>query len=423
MYKKMYNVVTVGGPETTLGTAVARSARLPVTDFVEINKSAAKNPSNVLTGRGTKRRNYIDSIEAGMSIPLELQAIGGIGKLLVSAIGEDLDTPAQVIAAMVLSYTGSSASAKIVVTTTTVAATIGDLGSESADTNFGTAGTYTFADIDTDVAALEADTDWSCTKLFGATAAATVGVGYAISSAQAAGNSVIIYFTGTSGAYLHRFSPVLTNTERPTLTFQADGTGLTNDILAGAVVDSVEFTAELKGRAAMTANVIGTAVTTGTASALALADKKPLKFADGEIFIAGAEETYVKSVSFSIGNNHDSDEGFGTGSFYKQDHAKGDFVVTGSVTVRSTTTSEVEYAKRITDTLSSLLTVFQGDDLATDIPEMVAISAPYLDILNPSKTASGVGLDTELSFEAIDPQSYNNIVTIDMITADSGTYE
>ena len=426
MYKKMYNVVTVGGPESTLGTAVSRTARLPINDFVEVNRSAAKNPSNVLTGRGTKRRNYIDSIEAGMSIPMELQAIEGIGMLMVSCIGDDLTTPPQVEGALVISYTGSEASAKIVVNSTTIVATIGALGSEAADTNFGTAGTYTFADLASDVAAINGDTDWSCTKLFGSDSLTTAGVGYAISSAQCAGNSVIVYFTGTTGVCLHRYVPVLTNTERPTLTFQADGTGLTNDVLAGGVVDSIDLSAELKGRASMTANIMGTAVTSASASALALLDKKPLKFADAEIFIAGAKETYVKNMSMSIGNSHDSDEGYGTGSLYKQDHAKGDFVVTGSVSVRSTTTSEVEFAKRITDTLSSLLAVFQGDDLATDIPEMVAVSLPYLDILSATKSAGGVGLDTELSFEAIDPKvagEYSDMLTIDMLTTDSSAYD
>lgn len=422
MYKKMYNVVTVGGPETTLGTAVARSNRLPINDYVEVKKNAAKNPSNVITGRGTKHRNYIDSIDLDMSLSMELQAIKATGLLFVSCLGNDLATPQQVGGAMIISYTGAEESAKMVVNSTTITMTIGDLGAEEADADFGTAGVYTFASLATDVAAIAAEPGYNCQKLFGANALTTSAAGYA-ATAQISGNSVIIYFTSAdSGVYLHRHTPVLTNTERPTLTLQADGTGVTNDILAGAIVDSLEISAELKGRAGLTANVMGTAVTTGAASSVVLANKKPLKFADASMFVAGAEETFVKSVSLSIGNNHDGDEGFGTGSLYKQDHAKGDFTVTGSVTLRSTTTSEVEYAKQITDDLSSLLVVFEGDALATDISEMVAISIPYLDILPSSKSAGGVGLDTELSFEAVDPQSYSNILTIDMLTTDSADY-
>jgi hypothetical protein len=423
MYKHMYNVLTVGGPEETLGTAIARSDRLPITDITEVVSTAAKNPSNVKTGRGTKHANYIDSIDTRLTMPLELQAIKGIGKLFSSCIGQDLATPQQVGGAFIISYTGDEASCKMVVTSTTVTVTIGDLGAEEADADFGTAGVYTFAALATDVAAIAAEPGYNCTKLFGPDALTTESVGYAITSAQISGNSAIVYFTSAdSGVYLHRHIPVLTNTERPTLTFQSDGMGVTNDVLAGAVVDTIEISAELKGRASMKATAIGTAVTSTTASALTLSDKKPLKFANASMFLAGTEETFVKSVSISVANNHDGDEGYGTGSLYMQDHAKGDFAVTGSVSLRSGTTSEVEYAKRITDTTSSLLTVFQGDELATDIDEMVAVSVPYIDILSATKSAGGVGLNTELHFEAIDPQSYSDMFIVDMLTTDATKY-
>lgn len=424
MYKKMYNVVTIGGPETTPGTAVARTDRLPITDLADVKKVATKNPSEVLTGRGTNRGNYIDSIDVSMdSIPMELQAIKATGKLFVSCLGKDLATPQQVGGAFVLSYTGAEKSAKIVVTDTTITSSIGELGAEVADTDFGTAGTYTFASLATDVAALQAEPDYSCEKLFGADALVTAAKGYAISAAQISGGSVIVYFTSAdSGIYLHRHTPDLTNTERPTMTVQSDGTGLTNDVLSGAVFDSIDISAELKGRATITANAMGLGVESDTASAVSLLDKKPLKFANSTFFLAGVNEAFVKSLSLSFANNHDSDEGFGTGSYYKQDHSKGDFAVTGSISLRSNTGTEVEYAKRITENLSSLSVVFKGDNLTTDIPEMIAINVPYIDIMSATKSASGVSLDSELTIEAVDPQSYNEIVTIDMLTTDSDKY-
>lgn len=423
MYKKMYNKVTIGGPESTLGTAVARTDRLPVTDVVDVKQTASKNPSEVLTGRGTKIGNYIDSIEAMMTIPMEFQAIKGIGKLLVSCVGQDLSSPAQVSGAFLISYTGSDASAKLVVNGTTAVMTTGTLGAETADTNFGTGGTYTFATLATDVAAINGYTDYTCEKLFGSDSLATASVGYAITAAQISGSQAVVYFTGTDGVYLHRFVPVLTNTERPTMTMQADGTGLTNDVLAGSVVDSLEVSAELKGRVGLTATVMGTAVSTSTETSVDLLNKKPLKFANGTCYLAGVDQVYVKSINLTVANNTDADDGYGLGSLYKQDHAKGDFAVTGTVSVRSTTTTEVEYAKRITETTSSLLVAFQGDDLATDIPEMVLMNVPYTDILSATKSAGGVSLDSELSIEAIDPPSeYSDVLTIDMLTTDSAAY-
>jgi hypothetical protein len=426
MYKKMYNVVTVGGPEETLGTAVARTNRLPITGLVEVVKKASRAPSEVLTGRGTTRANYIDSVDLSMEVPMELQATKGTGLLLVSNIGADLATPLQVGAAVRISYTGASASCKLVVAPTTITSTIGALGAESADAAFGTTGvlTLTAEAVDTVAeltAVVNAYTDYSCETLFGATTAPTTAV--AIATAQAAGNSVVIYFTSAdSGVYLHRFSPVLTNTERPTISLQADGTGLTNDILAGAVVDSISISADLKGRATMSATIMGTAATTGTASTVALAVKKPLKFSGASFFLAGVEHTFVKSFACTVANNHDGDEGFGAGSLYKQDHAKGMFAVTGTTSVRSTTVSEVEYAKRIAESTSSMLAVFQGDALATSIPEMVLVKIPHIEIIDATKSDAGVGLDTELTWEMVDPQSYDEPCTIDMLTTDATKY-
>jgi hypothetical protein len=394
MYKKMYNVVTVGGPETALGTAEARTDRLPITGLVEVVKKATRASSDVLTGRGTNRANYIDSIDLSMEVPMELQAVKGIGKLLVSNIGQDLATPLQVAGAIRISYTGANASAKLVVTATTITSTVGALGAEAADANFGTAGVLTLTDPTVDtlaelVAVIEAYADYSCEKIFGADAAVTTAV--AIAAAQASGNSVVIYFSSaTSGVYLHRMVPVLTNTERPTITMQADGTGLTDDVLAGAVVDQIALSADLKGRATITATIMGTAATTDTASTLALPVKKPLKFSGASFFLAGIKHIFVKSFTATIANNIDGDEGFGAGS--------------------------------ITETTSSMLAVFQGDTLVAGIVETIIVKIPHIEITDATKSDSGVGIDSELTWEMVDPQSYDEPFTLDMITTDATKY-
>lgn len=422
MYKTGNIKVTVGGPEETLGTAVTRTNRLPIKGYTEVAKTANKAPSEVITGRSTIKANYIDSIELGMELDMETHCDKGTGLLLVSALGQDLATPIQVAGAMVISFVGEEASCKLVVTANDIKAYKGALGAEVLDTDFGTGGTYTFASLAVDVAAIEAEDDYTCTKLFGADAAVTAAKGYAITAAQASGNSVIVYFTSAdSGVYLHRFVPVLTGTERPTLSFQVDGTGLTNDVLAGGVVDSIGFSADLKGRVGMTATIIGTAATTDDATAVVLNEKKPMKFSGAQFFLAGTSKTFVRSLSATIANNHSADEGFGAGSLYKQDHSKGMFNVNGSLTLRSDTATEVEYAKRITEDQSSLTFLFTGDNLATNIPEMLLVRIPHVE-LNATKSAGDTSIDTEFTFDMVDPQSYDEPLTVDMLTTDAVKY-
>lgn len=432
MYKKMYNKLVVGGPETSLGTAVARTDRLPITDMVEIIKKAARTPSQVLTGRGTVRANFIDSIDLSMTIPLELQAIKAIGLLLVSNIGADLATPVQILGAVRIAYTGASASCKIVVANVSegaksITSTVGALGAEAVDDDFGVSGVLDLTAATNDTllelkTVVDAYANYSCEILCGANAGSTIDP-LAIAAAQASGNSVIIYFkSADSGVYLHRFVPVLANTERPVLSFQGDGTGLTNDVLAGAVVDAITISADLKGRAGMSATVIGTAATTAEATAVALGVKKPLKFSGASFFLSGIKQVFVKSFSATVANNHDADDGFGAGSLYKQSHAKGAFAATGSMTLRSTTTTEVEYAKRITELTSAMLAIFQGDDLVTSIPEMIAVRIPHIEVMDATKSGGGVGIDTQLTWEAVDPQSYDDVLTVDMLSADSTKY-
>ncbi len=425
MYKAMYSKVGIGGPEATLGTAVARTSRLPINGMAEVRQVGAKEADDVITGRGAIRGHYVDSIDVNMELPLRLIAHKGVGQLFVSALGNDLVTPLQVGGSVKITYTGASESCKLVVTADSITASVGDLGAEVADTNFDTDGTLSLTGLSIAqlVTAIDGYTGYTCEKLFGAdaTSAATV---IPITTAQAAGNVVVVYATSAdSGVYLHRFASVLGNTERPTYSFQGEGMQATHDVLAGGVVDSISISADLKGRASMTANVIGTSKETDDAMTLSLPTQKPMQFAGAEFWFGGAKHTFVKSFNLEIANNHDGDEGFGSGSLYKQDHAKGMLNVSGSLAVRTGTSSEVEYAKRLTVDKSSLFAGFQGADLATSIPEAVYISAPHLDIMDASKTDATVSIDSDFPFVAVDPDGqYGNYCTVDMITADSATY-
>lgn len=421
MYKGMYNKVSIGGPETTLGTAVPRTERLPITEMVTVVEKANKSADEIITGRGANRRNIINSFDVSMELPLQLQASKAMGLLMVSALGTDIATPVQVGGAFVISYTGVQKSCKLTVAADKITSRVGVLGAEMEDSTFGTAGVLTPTTLGALATTVDGYADYTCTKLFGATD--TPASMHVIAATQIAGRSAVVYVTSTdSGVYLHRHAPVLTATERPTLSLQADNTGLTFDVCSGAVVDSLEFSADLKGRATVTASVIGTAVSTDTETAVTLPTNKQLKFSGAHIYMGGVNQTFVKSIAVSLENNHSGDEGFGAGSLYKYDHAKGTFAAKGSATVRTSVTTEVEYAKRNQETESSILALFQGENLATDIPEMVLIDIPHIDIMDASKSAGDATIDTEFTWEAVDANSYDQFVTVDMLTKDSAKY-
>lgn len=429
MYKKMYNQVTIGGPESTLGTAVARDARFPIDGLAIAEETAEKSADEVITGRGAVKKHYVDAIKNAASLAMKLHACKAIGMGFSSLLGRDLTTPAQVVGALILTYTGAEASAKVVVDDTgqTINVTTGDLGSEAADSEFNGGSALDLTAVANDtlaelVAILDGYTGYSCEKLFGADSA-DITSPLAITAAQGKGRSVVIYFTGTSGVYLHRFTPVLTNTERPGYSVQFDNVGSAFDLMDGVVFDGASISSDLKGKAALTFSLLGLELTdAGSASSVALPSSHPLKFSDSAFFLNGIEFTYVRNFGAEFSNNHDADEGFGSGSLYKQLHAKGMFGVTGSLTVRTDSTSETERAKRLVDTVSSMLAKFKGPNLVTDIPEMVLVRLAAMDLMTAPKSEGGITIDTAFSYNVIDENSYDDMVTIDMLTKDAGAY-
>jgi len=194
-------------------------------------------------------------------------------------------------------------------------------------------------------------------------------------------------------------------------------------VIDGGVVDTASISVELKSIASVTMNVKGLEVTdAGSGSSVALSSPHPLKFSDSAFFLNGSEMKYVRSFSTDISNNHNADEGHGTGSLYKQDHAKGEFAVTGSLTVRTDSTSETERAKRLNDTTSSLLVKFEGQDIVTSIPEMVLVRLAAMQVMNASKSEGGISIDTSFDYNVIDENSYDDMITIDMLTTDDADY-
>lgn len=430
MYKKMYNQVTIGGPESTLGTAESRTARFPIKGLAQAVLDPDKKVDEVITGRGAVKKHYVHGIGVSASLDLNLEANKAIGMGFSSLLGQDLATPAQVGGALIITYTGSDASAKLVVDDTgqTINVTTGTLGSEAADSEFNSGSALDLTGVANDTlselaAVIDGYTGYSCEKLFGPDGCDTTSP-LEITSAQISGRSCVVYFTvEDSGVYLHRFTPVLTNTERDGYSLQFDNLGTEYDLVDGGVFDSASISADLKATAALTFGVIGLEVSdAGSASSVALPSSHPLKFSGSAFFLNGVEETYVRNFSTDMTNNHDSDEGYGAGSLYKQDHGKGMFGVTGALTVRTTSTSDTERAKRLNDSTSSMLVKFEGQDLTTSIPEMVVVRLAAMDVMNAPKSEGGISIDTAFEYTVIDENSYDDMVTVDMLTTDSAKY-
>lgn len=418
MYKRQFTAVTIGGPESTLGAAVARTKRFPITGLSLLQRQPSKSDDEVITGRNAKGGMFVDSIDVIAEIPCYLRADGAVGMGFAGALGGDLASPQEVGGAILLKYAGADVSAKISVSGADMQSETGELGSEASDTDFGSSGTLTLSGNLADLLTqLNGYADYSAEKLFGDDSL-EVSSPIAITATQAKGRYAVIFFGETgSGKYLHKFASVLSNEELPTYSVQFDGSG-DNDLGKGGVIDGLSVSADLKGRASVTFNAIFTEGEGGqTASVVELAKARPMKFANGKTIVSGIEHVYTKSVSAEISNNHDGDEGFGQGSLYKQNHARGMFAATGSVTLRASAITETEKAKVASNDIGSLQLIFEGGT-----KEIALIDMPSVVYTEESKAEGGVAIEQSLSFEAIDKNSYDDMVTVYMVTDDSAAY-
>ncbi len=429
MDKKAHVVACIGGKEATPGTAVARTARLPITGIPTLKATPSKQSDEVVTGRNSKGKVYTDSIEVTGEFPLKFAPCSGIGMGLTSLLGGDT-TPKQVGGAILLRYTGVQPSCKIMVTDAgqQISSFIGSLGSETADPAFGTAGVETLTDESVNTllelqTVLNGYAAYEAEILFGPDNLSTINP-VAITAAQGKDRQVVIFFSSdTSGVYLHTIKSVLGTVERPTYSIQADG--ITDNILsAGMVADGASISAELKGRASASLSLIGLTHTGGQeASALPLPPQEPMRFFRGSSFVSGTKYSYIKSFSVDIKNNHDSDVGYGQGSLYKSEHARGEFDATGSFKIRTDASAKAERSKVLDDGIASLLAVFQGGQYAADIPELAIIDLPAVQYTEGEPTESGNVIDLQFAYQVIDQMSYDPMVQIMLLTTDAGRYD
>lgn len=427
--KKAFTKASIGGMESELGTAVARTSRIALTEFSYVQEIPTKNPKDIITGRNTTRGFDIDAIEYKSELSTNFAANQSIGMLLHSLMGVR-EQRVQVSCGMTLNYTGSSPSCKIVTSQSgkTIAAYSGELGSEVLDEDFGTAGVLDLTDqtLGTLVSTINGYAEYEAHILYGG-ATSPCDSPLDVVATQAKNRQALIHFTSIdSGIYLDVFKPNFTNSELPTFSVQMDGVG-DNQLGSGAVVDSASISGDLKAKIKATWSLLLTKVI-GSQSATTLpltpADLDSLKFSEGQTFIGGKKYCYTKNVSVSVSNNHASDEGYCQGSLSKAKHVRGEFGVTGSVTVTATdkegaVSTETERIKNLSNAISSLLLVFSGRQLAADVKSIMVVDLPSIQYTEESKSAGDQAIDQSFSFTAIDTEGYNDFFQIHMLSTES----
>ncbi len=235
---------------------------------------------------------------------------------------------------------------------------------------------------------------------------------------------VYVWFSSaSSGVYRHVFTADLSSTEKPTLSFQKDGYQ-DNFLYAGCVVDVLSLSGALKAIIEGSATVLGfTEVGSQNASSLSLADVDPVIFYNGDFSIGGKDYDYIRNFDLSISNNHNPD-GYGVASLDRQYHQKGKTEITGTMVVRLDSDSFAERAKVFADTQVALSFYFKGDDIATDVPELMLIELPYCSLQNFDFSENAGVFDASMGFKATKPKGtiYNEPITITMLNTDSAVY-
>lgn len=416
----------------TPGTPAARTDVLPISDIGDLDRIPTKETDPVISGSGMKTGDYVAFADVGGSLPLSPRACAGWAHVLKGALGTE-GTPAAVAAVIRIKYTGASASCKLTTDlgAKTINSKIGALGAESNDAAFGTAGTITLTNIAFDtptelVAAIEAYADYECTLVTG-TGSNTIASVIA-GTFQAKGKYVFLILTSASAtAYAHRFTPNLTvDSERPTYSIQSDGLG-DNFLHDGCVFDELSMSASLKGALEATVKVLGMHETIGqVASALTLEDRNVFIFGYGLTAIGSQIYNYARKVSLKTTAGHNAD-GYGQAALDRAYHQKGNFAVTGDMTLRLDSTSYAERAKLAAGTELGIVLVFFGAEQQTinaGVAELMIIEIPYAKIQKFKPVKNGEILDAEIAWEGFYPPGtlYENPMTVTLITDDAAAY-
>ena len=416
----------------TPGTPAARTDVLPISDIGDLDRVPTKETDPVISGSGMKTGDYVAFADVGGSIPLSPRACAGWAHVVKGALGTE-GTPARVAGVIRIEYTGASASCKLTTSLAgkTINAKIGALGAEVNDAAFGTAGTIdlTNAAFDTVaelVAAIDAYADYECTLVTGT--GANVIVSAIQATFQAKGRFAFIILTSAaSTAYAHQFTPNLTvDSERPTYSIQADGLG-DNFLYDGCVFDELSISASLKSAVEASAKVLGMKETIGqVASALTLEDRNVFIFGYGLTAIAGQVYNYARKASLKTTAGHNAD-GYGQAALDRAYHQKGNFAVTGDLTLRLDSTSYAERAKLAAGTELGIVLVFFGAEkqaIGSGVAELMIIEIPYAKVQKFKPVKNGEILDAEIGWEGFYPPGtlYEAPMTITLITDDSAAY-
>jgi hypothetical protein len=421
--------VTIGGPEVTPGTAVAREFVVPIRGVPTLRQTAEKAEDPVITGVNMTRGQFTMAKNLSGSLPLTPRCSGGMGQLFNSLLGQE-STPSQIAACIRVRYTGSDASAKISANTSgdTLTAETGVLGSETGDTNFGTSGDIDLTALSTDtvgelVTTIGGYADYECEKVFGADATDAADI-IDITEAQGASRWVYIFFSSAdSGYYKHSFPVVLSNTERPAYSIQSDGMH-DNYLYDGVMAGQMSLSAALKGMLEGSVELLGFEETGGqSATALTMEDVDPLIFSQGSLSIGENEFNYTRNVEITMTNNADA-EGYGMGSLSRQYHRKSMFGLTGRMSLRYDTNAYSYRAGMFNDAVVGLSFYFKANsDFDTNIPQIIIVDIPYAQLTVHQEQENNGVLDVSMEFVGTNPDGeYSDPVTVHMITADSGAY-
>lgn len=416
------------------GTAVARTAVLPIRDIGSLDRDITKKTDPLIAGLGMDVGEYAVAADVKGAIPLSPRPCAGWGGVLKGIFGSEA-TPVEIMGQVRIKYTGASASCKLVTDSSgkTIKSYIGALGSETLDTNFGTGGTITLSASGNDtltelVALIDGYADYEAILVNG-TGSGTIG---SVTSAtyQAKGKWAFLWLTGSgSGAYLHQFTPNLTlGTERDPWSIQKDGVG-DNYLYAGVYMNKLSLSAALKADLEADLDVLGMTEAAGQdASALTAPAGKPYKFGAGFTSLAGTKyaETRKHAVAFS---NSMSEDGYGQDSLDRSYVERGKFVIDGGeVQLRLTATSILERPKAETgQRVPMQFLYFEVENtFALGVKGCQLVELPYAEISEtPKVNANGDALDMSIKFKAFNPggaTDYEAPAIVSILTSDSAVY-
>jgi hypothetical protein len=424
------------GKEATAGTAVSRTAVLPIRDIGSLDRAITKKEDPLIAGLGMASGEYAVSGDVKGSIPLSPRGCKGFGHVLKGTFGAE-STPAEIVGVIRLKYKGDEESCKLVadLSTKTLKAYIGALGSEALDANFGDAGTIdltasgydTLAEL---VAAIDGLDDYEAFLVTGT--ASNLIVSIVDGTFQAKGKFTFLFLTGTgSGAYLHRFTPDLTlDSERPTYSVQKDGFQK-NYLYDGVVFNTLSLSGEQKSEIEADVDVLGMKETSEDieASELPVPREKPYTFAGGLTSLGGNRYSAVRKSSLKFENGH-TEDGYGQAddSIDRTYQQKGKFAVSGELTLRLDATSVQERAKAESGEIVAFQFLFfeVEHQFKLGVRGLMLAEIPYGEISEtPSAEANGDALDLGIKFKGFKPglaTDYEEPVTVSVLTADADVY-